>query len=45
MMKSIIKEKYGIHVRQLSVYQKYQCFQTPNSFFLIIPVSGFRNQS
>lgn len=41
MMKSIIKEKYGIHVRQLSVYQKYQCFQTPNSFFLIIPVSGF----
>ncbi|MCY8960552.1 spore coat putative kinase YutH [Bacillus atrophaeus] len=41
MLKGVIKEKFGIQVRQLSVYQTYECFQTPNSFFLIIPVSQF----
>lgn len=42
MVKGTIKEKYGIHIRQLSMYQHtYQCFQTPNSYFLIVPVSQF----
>jgi spore coat protein YutH len=42
IVKGTIKEKYGIHIRQLSMYQHtYQCFQTPNSFFLIVPVSHF----
>nr|WP_276561712.1 spore coat protein YutH [Bacillus sonorensis] len=37
----MIKEKFGIHIRELSPYLSYQTFQTPNSMFLIIPVSHF----
>ncbi|MDA7027548.1 spore coat protein YutH [Bacillus sp. CLL-7-23] len=41
MVKEIIKEKFGIHVRDLSHHLSYQSFQTPNSIVLIVPVSQF----
>ncbi|MED1739483.1 spore coat protein YutH [Bacillus swezeyi] len=40
-MKDLIKEKFGIHIRDLSQHLSYQSFQTPNSIFLIVPVSHF----
>lgn len=39
MVKDLIKEKFGIHIRELSSYLSYQTFQTPNSMLLIAPVS------
>ncbi|MFO6498507.1 spore coat putative kinase YutH [Bacillus sp. z60-11] len=39
MMKDLIKEKFGIHIRDMTSYLSYQSFQTPNSIFLIVPVS------
>ncbi|AKQ74669.1 endospore coat-associated protein YutH [Bacillus licheniformis] len=38
-VKELIKEKFGIYIRDLTSYLSYQAFHTPNSMFLIVPVS------